>query len=208
MSEVNIPIANVKVEKTTLIVIVVIVAIVILIADAGPLVRGLIDAIGGAIKGIGTGIVNGVNDATGVTAQDQANDSFSQRIDKFWKGNTWVNWMTPDLYKSSPSAVSISSQTALNLYNNIRSAEGNSFLGMVLSHGDMSGIKDQFAAVVGNQFDISYVSSVCVAQEGRTFGQICESTANFYNDTVGSSGESNLQMLAEFLEWANNLPTY
>lgn len=209
MNTVTVPIIDYKMDKVKLIIIVIAIVLLFLIAfDGGSIIRSIIDGVGNAISGIGKGVVNGISDLTGVNQQYAVDDAYSARIDKYWTGNTWVNWMQPDLYNSDPSQVTINETIAKNLYQNIRSAEGNKIFGVIISNGDMSGIQQDFSNVVGNKFDISYVSYIANQSEGISFGQICEAPQNFYNDSVGSSGESNLQMLADFLDWANNLPTY
>jgi hypothetical protein len=208
---ITVPGVGYKMDKIKFIIVLVVVILVIMfIANPGgfvsTLVKKLVTTVGDTISGAVQGVGEGIYAASGQQAIDQASDSYSARIDNYWKGSTWVNWMTSDLYNANPTDVSIDEATAMNLYNNVRSAEGSSLFGVTIYEGDMTGILTDFQSVVGNKTDISYVSFIANQQSGQNLGQIFQDVNNFYNNKVGTSGEMNVQMMAEFLDWANGLP--
>lgn len=205
---VNIPVVGYKMDKLKLIIIVaIIVVILFFVINPGGFARKIIDAVGGLVKSAGEGIVTGIGDLTGSNQAYAIDDAFSARIDPYWKGNTWISWMTPSVYLGDPGSASIDNTTAENLYNNVKDAMGTTILNVNITSGDFSGIKQDFSNVIGNKTDISYVSYICQQKDGKSLGDmITEPGSGFYNNHVGSSGKENLQLVAEFLEWANSLP--
>lgn len=210
-NQITVPVIDYRMDKVKFFIVAALVVVILLfLLNPGgfisKIISGIIDGIGNIIKGVGSGIGKGLYDVSGQAQADATNDSFSSRIDNYWKGTTWVNWMTADLYNSSPSDVSIDEATATNLFNNVNAATGTQVLGVLLNTGDMTGIQSDFQNVVGNKTDISYVSYIAQQKTGNSLGDIFSLTKNFYNAIVGVSGKENIEMMADFLDWANTLP--
>lgn len=145
--------------------------------------------IGGAIKGIGGGIKDGLNDVLQTPIPQDSKDAMSW-LDNWGKQYSSGSFLSSSLYDNSPGDVSIDSNTASNLWENVKDGVG-------WFSNDMSSLQGQFQAVVGNQTDISYVASLCLHDKGKMLGDYMY--ANFY--------ASQPIVLMNFIKWGMSLPT-
>lgn len=144
------------------------------------------------LKNLFKGITDGIGKGLGLTP-NEGDQTLSDEIS--WMGNyerTRKNdcWST-SLYDNNQSAASINSNTASNLWQNVKDCKG-------WFSNDMSKLQGQFDQVVGNQVDISFVSRKCYDEKGKDLFMYLAYT---FDD------QDNEFYLVNFIKWGNSLPT-
>jgi hypothetical protein len=110
------------------------------------------------------------------------------------------------LYQTNPTGATIVQAQATSLWGDLTTAEkGSGLLSWFKDYPDMSPVLAQFQSTVQNAIDISFVASLCQAATGQTLGDWLFNS--FANDQTGTSGVTNMQMLANFVYWAFTLPS-
>lgn len=177
-------IPGVPVKYNTLVIVIAIVLLILLVFP--DIMKSIV---GGAIKGIGGGIQDGIN---GVfqTPVSQDNKDAMAWLDSWGKQYSNGAFLSSQLYDNNPGDVSIDAATAKNLWSNVKDCVG-------WFTNDMSSLQGQFQAVVGNQTDISYVASLCMQDYGKMLGDYMYSSFYSYQPVV----------LKNFIQWGMSLPT-
>lgn len=145
--------------------------------------------ISGSIKGIGGGITDGLNSVLGTPVSQDNKDAMSW-LDNWGKQNPGGSFLSSSLYDNSPGDVSIDSNTASNLWGNVKDCVG-------WFTNDMSSLQGQFAAVIGNQTDISWVAALCMQDKNKMLGDYMYQSFYAYQPIV----------LMNFIKWGSSLPT-
>lgn len=141
------------------------------------------------------------------TATQQATLTTDDTLTAFYQAQpASTNPFLPTLYQSQPNAATITQAQAQSLWSDLKTAyQGSGFISFFKAQPDMSPVLGQFQVIAQNAFDISFVSSLCQADTSQTLGDWLFNS--FANDQTGSSGITNMQMLANFVYWAFTLPT-
>ncbi len=168
--------------NTIVIIAVIIVLIFLLFPDI------LKNIIGGAIKGIGGGIQDGLNSVL-QTPVSQDNKNAMSWLDAWGKQYANGSFLSSTLFDNSPGDASIDANTAANLWSNAKDCVG-------WFTNDMSGLQGQFASVIGNQTDISRVASLCMQDKSKMFGDWLWTNFYSYQPIV----------LMNFVKWGMSLP--
>lgn len=145
--------------------------------------------IGGAIKGIGGGIQDGINSVL-QTPVSQENQDAMTWLDNWGKQNVNGGFLSSSLYDNSPGDASIDAATANNLLTNVKNTSG-------WFSDDMSALQGQFQSVVGNQTDISYVSSLFMHDQNAMMGDWLSTKFHSKQPVI----------LMNFIKWGQSLPT-
>jgi hypothetical protein len=110
------------------------------------------------------------------------------------------------LYTNNPGSATITQAQATTLWAGVLTAgKGTGFLSLFKDQPDMSPVLQEFQIIAQNGVDISFVSTVCMAAMGVDLGTYM--FQEFGNDQAGTSGVTNMQLLANFVYWAFALPT-
>lgn len=110
------------------------------------------------------------------------------------------------LYTSNPTSATITQAQATTLWGGVLAAgQGSGFLSLFKDQPDMSPVLQEFQIIAQNAVDISFVSTICMAAKGVDLGTYMFN--EFGNDQAGTSGITNMQLLANFVYWAFQLPT-
>ena len=161
--------------------------------------------IGGNSGGGGGGLLPSAQSSS--TATQQATLVTLDTLQAFYNAQpAATNPFSPDLYDNNPDCPSITSTQAQSLWSDIVTAyNGSGFISLFKANPDMSPLLGQFQAIVQSACDISLVATLCENATGDDLGTYLFNS--FSNDQTGSSGQTNMQMLNNFMKWAFALPT-
>jgi hypothetical protein len=140
-------------------------------------------------------------------ATQQATLSLDDTAVQFYQAQpTATSPFLPTLYNSNTACPSITSDEASSLWSDVQTAyNGSGFLSIFKAQPDMSPLLAQFQTYVQSACDISLVSLICQQATGSDLGTFMFNS--FANDQTGSSGQTNMTMLYNFIQWAFALPT-
>jgi hypothetical protein len=155
----------------------------------------------------GTGPPGVLSPQSSSTATQQATLTTDDQLVAFYQSQPQAtNPFLATLYQTNPTGATIVQAQATSLWADLTTAEkGSGVLSLFRDYPDMSPILSQFQSTVQNAIDISFVASICQAATGQTLGDWLFNS--FANDQTGTSGVTNMQMLANFMYWAFTLPT-
>jgi hypothetical protein len=155
----------------------------------------------------GGGLATVLSPSSSPPATQQATIITDDTITTFYNGQpTATNPFQVDLYNSDPTAATITQAQATTLWAGVLSAyNGAGFLSWFKAEPDMSPVLQEFQIIAQNGVDVSFVSTVCMADKGVDLGTFMFN--GFANDQTGTSGITNIQMLSNFVYWAFSLPT-
>jgi hypothetical protein len=141
------------------------------------------------------------------TVVQQSTLSLDDAVVAFIKAQpTATSPLLSTLYQTSPSGATIDQATATSLWSDLKTAKsGSGFLSLFVDRPDMSPILGQFQAVVQNAIDVSWVATLCQNETSQTLQDWLFNS--FAGDNTGTSGQTGMQMLANFVYWAFTLPT-
>lgn len=170
------------------------------IIPIGILIAGYIILNKLGVFGSGSGAGPGQSSST---ATQQQTLSITDTLDNAAQALGNANPLFPNMYNANNNCVSISSDQANSLWADIYAASDP---GIFLSgkNADLSGVLAQFQQVVQNQCDVSYISALSVDNYGDTLWDFMRKF--FFNDSTGTSGQTNIQMAQAFYNWAVSLP--
>lgn len=141
------------------------------------------------------------------TATQQATLTTLDTLQAFYQAQpAGDNPFLPTLYQTNPGGATITPAQATGLWADLQTAyKGSGFMSFFKAEPDMSPVLQQFQVVAQTGVDISFVSSLCMADTNQNLGDWIFNS--FANDQTGTSGITNMQMLANFVYWAFQLPT-
>jgi len=138
------------------------------------------------------------------TATQVATLSLLDQIDAWYQTQTdATNPFLPNLYNGNNNCVQINQGEAASLWADMYAASDPGFF-FSGKNADLSGILTQFEQWVANACDLSYISSLCQSQTNSNLWTFMRHY--FANDGTGTSGQTNMEMLADFVSWAGGLP--
>lgn len=169
---------------------------------------------GGPPGSPGTGTVPGntplaqaLNPSSSSAPTQQATIVTDDQITTFYNSQpSATNPFQVALYNSNPLGVTITQAQATTLWAGVLAAgQGSGFLSLFKDQPDMSPVLQEFQIIAQTAADVSFVSTICMAAKGVDLGTYMFN--EFANDQAGTSGVTNIQLLANFVYWAFDLPT-
>jgi hypothetical protein len=160
----------------------------------------------GSGSGSGSSIPGGAyipGTASSSPATQQQTLQIEDTIDNAAQALGSQNPLYVNIYNNNPGCVTISSDQATSLWNDIYTASDPGFF-FSGKNADLSGVLASFQQTVQNQCDLSYVATLAVSNYGEDLWNFLRKF--FFNDQTGTSGETNMQMSQDFWNWAVSLP--
>lgn len=160
---------------------------------------------GGGLPGPLAAANTAINNAAGSSsaATQTATAVTTTSLDAWYNGEQdATNPFLANLYNADNSCPGIAANVAQDLWASLyTAANAEAFFKPT---PDMSPILGQWKQFVTNQCDVSFIASLCAAQTGYTLWGFMEKY--FANDQTGSSGQTNVTMLYNLIQWVAALP--